>query len=230
MPSPTTAPTIVLHQWAISPFCGKVRRILDHKGLAFTTVDYNGLKARGAAKLTPTGKLPVIDYDGERVADSSEIARFLDERHPTPPLYPADPVARARVHFWEDWADEALYWFEIYFRFMYPAAREQAVALLSEGRPAFERMLLGRVVRGMYRKKVTAQGLGRLTQAQVEARFLAHLDALEVLLGESAWLAGDARTIADIAVASQLAEIVRTGHIAGEVTGRPKLGAWLSRS
>ena len=40
------APAVVLHQWLISPFCGKVRRILEHKGLAFDVVDYNGLTPR----------------------------------------------------------------------------------------------------------------------------------------------------------------------------------------
>ena len=70
-------PTIVLHQWLISPFCGKVRRILEHKKLVYTTVEYNGFKARKAKDLTEVGKLPVIDYDGERIQDSSDIAAFL---------------------------------------------------------------------------------------------------------------------------------------------------------
>jgi glutathione S-transferase len=221
-------PTIVLHQWVISPFCGKVRRVLEHKGLAYEVVNYNGLKARGAAKLTPVGKLPVIDYDGQRIADSSDIARFLEEKHPSPSLYPADAVARAKAHFWEDWADESLYWFEVYLRFMYPDAREQAVTLLAEGRSGFERALLARVVRGMYRRKLTAQGLGRQTPAQVEARFLAHLDGLETLLASQRWLVGDTRTIADIAVSAQLSEIARTSHLAGELAARKAIAAWLA--
>ena len=164
------APAIVLHQWAISPFCGKVRRILEHKRLPFEVVEYNGLRARKAKGLTPVGKLPVIDYGDERVHDSSEIARFLDVKHPDPPLYPADPQERAQAHFWEDWADESLYWFEIYFRFMYADARKKAVALLSEGRPSFERALLGRVVPGMYRKKTAAQGIGRMSAGEVHSQ------------------------------------------------------------
>jgi glutathione S-transferase len=222
-------PAIVLHQWPISPFCGKVRRILEHKGLAYDVVDYNGLKARAARRLTPVGKLPVLDYDGERLADSSDIAVFLEAKHPAPAIFPADPVLRAQAHFWEDWADEALYWFEIYLRFMYPAAREQAATLLSAGRPRLERMLLAQAIKGIYKKKVTAQGLGRMTPAQVEARFLAHLDALETLLASRPWLVGDDRSIADIAVASQLAEIVRTSHLAPEVARRERVSAWLAR-
>jgi glutathione S-transferase len=44
--------TIVLHQWEISPFCGKVRKMLHIKGLAYETVDYAGLRAVRAAKLS----------------------------------------------------------------------------------------------------------------------------------------------------------------------------------
>jgi len=223
-------PAIVLHQWAISPFCGKVRRILEHKGLPYTTVEYNGLRARKAKGLTDVGKLPVLDYDEERVQDSSDIAAFVQARHPEPSLYPSDPLLRARVHFWEDWADESLYWFEIYLRFMYPEARARAVALLAEGRPAFERVLLGRVIKGMYAKKVAAQGLGRMPAKRVEEKFLAHVDNLETLLAKQRWLVGDARSLADIAVQAQLAEIARTSHLADEIAKRPAVSAWLARA
>jgi glutathione S-transferase len=223
-------PTIVLHQWLISPFCGKVRRILEHKKLAYTTVEYNGLKARKAKDLTEVGKLPVIDYDGERVQDSSDIATFLDGKHPDPPLYPADPQQRALAHFWEDWADESLYWFEIYLRVMYDEARTRAVGLLAEGRPKYERMILGRVFKRMYAKKVTAQGLGRLPAKRVESKFLEHVDNLETLLGVQRWLVGDARTIADIAVQAQLAEIARTSHLADDIAKRAAVSDWLRRT
>src|SRR5262245_53682075 len=146
-------PAIVLHQWVISPFCGKVRRILEHKGLAYTVVNYNGLRARKASGLSSVGKLPVIDYDGERIQDSSDIAAFLEKKHPAQPLYPADPEQRAMAHVWEDWADESLFWFEVYQRFMYREAREAAARALSEGRPAFERMLIGRAIKRIYTKK-----------------------------------------------------------------------------
>jgi glutathione S-transferase len=224
-------PEIVLHQWEISPFCGKVRRILDHKGLPYQVINYNGFRGRKAAKLTPVGKLPVIDYDGERVSDSSDIAEYLETKHPERPIFPRDPVLRARAHFWEDWADESLYWFEVYFRFGHDeAARTRAVALLAEGRPGYERALMGRVLKRMYRKKLAAQGLGRLGPARVEQKLLAHVDALEVLLATKPWLVGDARTIADIAVQSQLAEIVRTSHLAPELAKRTHVTEWLARS
>jgi glutathione S-transferase len=221
---------ITLHQWAISPFCGKVRRILEHKGLAYETVDYNGLRARKAKGLSPAGKLPVLDYDGERIQDSSEIATFLERKHPDKPIYPTDPVARAQASIWEDWADESLYWFEVYFRMLYPEARKRSAAMLAEGRPGFERVLLETAMKRMYGKKLAAQGLGRMSRERVEAKFLGHVDALDAMLAARAWLVGETRTIADIAVASQLAEMVRTSHLATEIHGRKSVADWLSRN
>jgi glutathione S-transferase len=221
-------PAIVLHQWEISPFCRKVRAILEYKKLAYEVINYNGLLARKAARLTDAGKLPVLDYDGQRVQDSSDIAELLEAKHPDPPLYPRDPVLRAQAHFWEDWADESLYWFEVYLRFAYDDARARAVALLTEGRSGFERVLVGRVLKSSFRKVLAAQGLGRLTPARVEAKFLAHLDELNTLLTSRGWLVGDSQTIADIAVTSQLAEIARTSHLAPELAKRIHVSDWLA--
>lgn len=223
-------PKIVLHQWLISPYCGKVRRILEHKGLAYETINYNGLLARKAASLTPIGKLPVLDYDGERIADSSDIAQFLEHKHPAPALFPTDPVQRARAHFWEDWADESLGWCGLYLRFMYPEARARAVALLAEGRSGLERTVMAVVLPRVQRKVLVAHGVGRMAPAQVEARVREHLDALDAVLAAQRWLVGDARTIADVAVTSQLAEMVRTSHLAAEITERSRIQDWLTRA
>ena len=115
---------IVLHQWEMSPFCNKVRRCLKHKGLEYSVVDYNGVLALNAAKLSKVGKLPVVDFDGHRVQDSSAIARYLDEKYPDKLLYPREPRALAEARMWEDWAGQSLYFYEIYFRMLDPVSLE----------------------------------------------------------------------------------------------------------
>jgi glutathione S-transferase len=49
--------------------------------------------------------VPVLDHDGRIVAGSMDIVRFLDERHPEPPLYPADPARRTELDVFVDWFD-----------------------------------------------------------------------------------------------------------------------------
>src|SRR5919201_6711316 len=54
------------------------------------------------------GTVPALAADGERISTNHEIARFLDQRHPEPPLFPADPEERAAVEEAERWANETL--------------------------------------------------------------------------------------------------------------------------
>src|SRR2546423_2474721 len=54
------------------------------------------------------GTVPALACDGERVSTNRQIARFLDDRHPKPSLFPADPDQRRAVEEAERWADETL--------------------------------------------------------------------------------------------------------------------------
>ena len=54
------------------------------------------------------GTVPALAADGHRISTNHGIARFLDERHPEPPLFPADPAQRAAVEAAERWANETL--------------------------------------------------------------------------------------------------------------------------
>ena len=223
-------PQIVLHQWEISPYCNKVRRILAHKGLAYSARNYNGLQAAQASKLSPAGKLPVMDYDGERVQDSSAIAAFLEQKHPEKPVFPRDPVERAQCRIWEDWADESLYFYTVYFRWAKPETFRNTVALLCEGRPKWERWIFSLAAGPGMKRKISYQGLGRLPEARVEEQFFGHLDALETILAGRDWLVGDRMSAADISVAAQISEILRSGSMRDRVTqGRPRLADWLQR-
>jgi len=196
------APNIVLHQWEISPFCTKVRKALRWKGLAYQTIEYNGLLATRAAKLSGSGKLPVLDYDGTRVQDSSDIVAFLEQRHPQPALIPSDPVERATARLFEDWADESLYWYEVYLRIMYPEVVPNVVALLCKDRPAWERRIFSVVFRRSLTKQLRDQRLGRQNRQTVEAHLFELFTALESILAARQWLVGSARSVADAAVSA----------------------------
>src|SRR5918992_1350743 len=54
------------------------------------------------------GTVPALAADGHRISTNHGIARFLDERDPEPPLFPADPKRRAAVEEAERWANETL--------------------------------------------------------------------------------------------------------------------------
>ena len=54
------------------------------------------------------GTVPALAANGHRVSTNHEIARFLDEHHPEPPLFPADPERRTAVEEEERWANDTL--------------------------------------------------------------------------------------------------------------------------
>ena len=221
---------VVLHQWEVSPFCAKVRKLLRLKGIAFRVENYNGLRALKAAKLAPTRQLPVLDWGPERIADSTAIAAFVDQRVPTPPLYPADPREAALARRYEDWAGASLYHYGIYFRVEYAQPRAQAIALLCAGRPAWERALFAPVYTRRLRAQVDALGLTRRDGPGIEAAYLRLIDDLDASLRERDWLVGGAISIADLAVSAQLDEVLRTSTLADRIRLRPNVAKWLARS
>jgi len=222
-------PKIVLHQWEISPFCRKVRKILDYKQLDYVVQNYNGLLSLKVSRLSKAAKLPVLEYEGEWIQDSSDIAEFLERRHPQQALFPYSPQEQAQAFLWEDWADESLYWYEVYFRFMDRRALELTIPILCANRPKFEAWIIGSLAPIIYKRQLQSQGLGRLSSDRVEAKFFQHLHRIEVVLSDHPWLAGNEFTIADIAVSAQLEEILRTSILKDRILAYPKLANWLTR-
>src|SRR5512140_3858000 len=94
----------------LSPFVEKVVRALALKRAPYALVDVRG--PGDFRRWNPqTGKMPVLDVDGDRTYDSTFILRKLDALVPEPALFDADPAIAARQRFLEDWSDESLYWY-----------------------------------------------------------------------------------------------------------------------
>jgi glutathione S-transferase len=86
------------------------RKMLDLKGVEYRLVDVLPLSQRVHVRLAGFrgGTVPALKLDGRRVQGSRQIARFLDEVAPEPPLFPADAELRARVEDAERWGEERL--------------------------------------------------------------------------------------------------------------------------
>ena len=223
-------PQVVLHQWDMSPFCNKVRRCLKYKGVDYSIINYNGLAATKASKLSAVGKLPVLDWDGERIQDSAAIARFLDAKIPARPLYPVgDPQALAAARMWKDWAGQSLYFYEIYFRMLDPVSLERALDLVTEGRPRYERSILKFVFKRRYPRKLKEQGLARLPKEEVERLLFERIEDIEFTLEGRTFLAGLTPSIGDFSVAAQLDELIRTSELRERILAYKGVKAWLAR-
>jgi glutathione S-transferase len=93
----------------LSPYVRKVLACLDLKGLGYEIdpiVAYMGDDR--FTSLSPLRRVPVLIDDRVTLADSSVICQYLEDRYPTPALYPADVVDRARARWLEEFADSRM--------------------------------------------------------------------------------------------------------------------------
>jgi glutathione S-transferase len=225
---------VVLHQFppmggmpSLSPFCTKVQLALRAKRIPFEVAN-----TMFAGRVSPTGKLPYLVWEGQGVADSSAILRVLDARAPgTPSLYPADPRAASEVHLLEDWADGSLYWQGVNAKFRDDAVWSRYRPEFAAAFPRALAWLAPTVARRQTLGKLEAQGLGRRPVAEVDAELDRHLDALAVRLSSSgSHLCGSSLTAADLAVVAMLAQLT-TGYTPGpeaRIRARPSVAAFLA--
>jgi glutathione S-transferase len=174
---------IVLHQYEISPFCDKIRRVLRFKKQPFETREVTVWSALGGLKKrNPAGKVPFIEVHGETICDSTEIALWADRTFPDPPLLPMERAHRALVHVLEDWADESLYWFEVYLRFAIASNANKWAAEVAKHDAAPIRLSAPLTVPRAMVKSLEAQGTGRKSLSMVLNELDRQLDAVDGLL------------------------------------------------
>lgn len=92
-----------LYMFAISHYCEKSRWHLDHKGLDYRIKYlFPGLHRLTTHRLARGTSLPLL-RDGDRIlADSSDIALYLESSYPQQPLLPANGALRDEILALED--------------------------------------------------------------------------------------------------------------------------------
>lgn len=220
---------ILLYQSEVSPFCDKVRRVLHYKRRPFEIHEVPRTETlTRLRRMNPAGKVPVLEHDGSIIADSSDIVRYLEAAFPDPPVFPASARERALCHLLEDWADEGLYFVELWLRFGVRDNAEEWSRRASHSEPPLIRRATEAALPTLMRNVLKAQGTGRKPADVVLADFDRHLDALDTWL-DSEWLVGSALSIADIATYSQLAFAGETDEGASLLARRPRVLAWMER-
>ncbi|MBI5505732.1 MAG: glutathione S-transferase family protein [Deltaproteobacteria bacterium] len=221
---------VTLYQFEISPFCDKIRRVMHVKRVEYTTREISMQDAvTKVRKVNPVGKLPAIEHEGRHFGDSTEIAYYLEERFPEPRLIPSDPRQRGLCHALEDWADESLYFYEMYLRFTLGHNAARWVPVLCANDSELVKRAARFVIPRHMKAILVKQGLGRKSRKQVVADMRRHFEALEGMLSGGAWLLGDDLTLADIAVFVQLFCICGAKEGAAALAEFAGVARWMER-
>ena len=159
---------------------------------------------RGAQKT-----FPVLQLEGENVGDSTAIIAALEQRFPDPPLYPSDPVERARALELEEFFDEELgphirllAWHEL------RTDTEQMADLSRSMLPSPVRDLgAARAAAGRFGStyvQVRFRVAGDDAAAAARTKIVAALDRLDAELerADGGYLAGGAFSVADLTAGS----------------------------
>jgi glutathione S-transferase len=209
----TTTP--LLWHIPVSHFNEKVRWALDFKRIAHKRRVLGPNYLFRAWRATRQGALPILWLDGKPLHDSTRIIAALEERWPSPALYPADAAACTRALALEDDMDGTL-GPALRASFVTPLFRndpEIALRALTTGMPeqAFNTMKpLARVFPVFYRWR------HKISDAKLEedrAIVAAALGRVEAARGGRDYLVGDAFSVADLTVAALLSPLLQPPEI-----------------
>jgi len=101
-----------LYQFVTSPFCAKVRKILDYKGVDYQLVEVDYLDRRDLLQASGQLMVPALTLaDGATITDSDRIAHRLEELYPEPTIFPVEfrGIHLALTRYFESELEDALF-------------------------------------------------------------------------------------------------------------------------
>jgi glutathione S-transferase len=185
----TFGPNFGLHD--PSPFVTKADLLLKFSGVPYCT---RPAGLRGA----PKGKLPYLDDDGVKIADSTFIRLHLEQKYGID----FDPqLSAAQKGFaWsvEKMLEDHLYWAAlVHPRWMDDASFDKGPRRFFDPVPALLRPFVANMVRGKVRKTLHAHGIGRHSNAEIATLANRGVDAVAGVLGNGSYLLGTHKCGAD---------------------------------
>lgn len=180
-------PDLVIYGSPVSPFVRKVAGLCIEKGVDYEIEAVNVFDPpQWFRDISPMKRIPVLrdrsvaeEGVAGTIADSSAICAMIERKHPTPALYPEAPMALGEALFIEEYADTSL-------------AMAGGLGIF---RPIFFAVSKGQEPDLDKARDSWANQLPPI------------FDVLETRLGGRAFFAGDALSIADLAVTTVLMQV-----------------------
>lgn len=224
---------LIVYEHGESVCCQKVRMTIEEKGLEYESryvkLEAGEAKTPEFLKINPRGVVPVVVHDSNTITESSIIGEYLDDAFPDPPLMPTDPYLRTRRRYWAHRIDDEMHVphiaaisgiiaFNRAFRAEFDT-QEKVDAYLAKIPIKSQRAIMETV----FNAEIDSEALRTSLIA-----FDEFLDEMEVQLAETAWLAGDAFSLADIDVVPYIWRL-KNLKLDFLWESRPHVSGWLAK-
>jgi len=197
---------IVVHGIPFSPYVRSVIMALEIKAVPHRMQPIElrpvagGLGSAEHLQLHPFGRVPILDDGGFRIYETQAILRYLDARYPQSPLQPTDP---------------------------------QAIGRMSQAMGILDCYMFTQSIRPIGAQRVVGPALmGAASDEAVVAEALPAtelcLTALDRVLADDRFLAGEALSMADLMIAPQLHLISPAPEVRSMLNGT-RLLSWFER-
>ncbi|HEY1707960.1 MAG TPA: glutathione S-transferase family protein [Rhizomicrobium sp.] len=204
-----------------SPFVMKTDLQLKMSGLPYRW-------ERAAPPAAPKGKIPFIDDDGVRVADSTFIREHIERKYSLDLDAALSTEQRAYAWAVERMLEDHLYFALLHTRWLIDANFERGPTHFFDGAPEGVR----EAARQRTRDALHGQGLGRHSETEIVALASRSLVSLSAILGSKRYVMGDAPSAVDATALGMLAGIL-TPHfdtrIRNEALSHKNLVAYCDR-
>lgn len=163
---------------SVSPFCLKLTTWLRMAG-----VEYESVQSANPTK-SPKGKLPYIEDDGSSIADTTFVIEHLTRKHHLELDAFLDEEQRTNRHLLKRTFEESLYFVFVYLRWMTDGGWREIQEAYFGSMPAVPRLFVPSIARRQVRRTLWGHGIGRHSEAEVNAVGVADIEALSAVLGE----------------------------------------------
>jgi glutathione S-transferase len=207
---------MILYGSSLSPLVRKVLAFAGEKGMALELQPTGGAPGQHSPEFiaaSPLRKMPALRDGDFTLADSSAIIQYLEALQPGPNLIPTDPKSRGRTIWFEEYGDTILM-------------------------PCGGKMFFNRVVAPTFLGRPGDPVIADTAERDELPPILAYLESV---IPDSGFLVEDRLTLADLAIASPLANLPymasgidaerypRLAAYVAAILSRPSFAPWIER-